>query len=528
MGVGAAAIMAGPAAAESWTVTNLNDSGSGSLRQALNSINLSPDVFSTVVFQSGLTGDINLQSPLVIFHPVAITGPGADKIALNGGGTQQIFAANETGITPPFTLTIADLTLKGGHSSTAGDQGGAIHSVETDLTLARDVISGNSTTVYGGAIYAEQGGSLKIKDTTFSNNSSQYGGALAAIGLPVKIDSTTFSGNTASHAAGAILLPELAGDTSLDVTNSTFTGNSTATDSSTVGGWGFGGAIAGLESVGTASINLKSSTISGNTAASGGGIGGYFTSATVANTIVGGNQAGAGPDINSTFKNPNVPASPTVHTAFDSSFSLIGNTSAAMINDAVAGSNVTGVSPALGPLADNGGFTKTMQPADTSPVVNKGSTDLLVDQRALVRPVDFNSIPFSTAAGANGADIGAVELQGGPLPPSCQTDPSLCPPPSNKFSFGKVKLDKKKGMATVQVKVPGAGKVLLAGSKTVKKASATARAKATLKIKVKAKGKAAKALKKKGKAKVKAKFTFTPNGGTAAGKSRTIKLIRKK
>ena len=101
-------------------------------------------------------------------------------------------------------------------------------------------------------------------------------------------------------------------------------------------------------------------------------------------------------------------------------------------------------------------------------------------------------------------------------------------PPSNKFSFGKVKLNKKKGTAKLQVKVPGKGKVLLAGSGKVKGQKKKPKKKSKVTLTIKAKGKAAKALKKKGRAKIKVKVKFTPTGGDAKAKSKTIKLKRKK
>ena len=111
----------------------------------------------------------------------------------------------------------------------------------------------------------------------------------------------------------------------------------------------------------------------------------------------------------------------------------------------------------------------------------------------------------------------------GPVTP-CDTGCS----PSNRFKFGKVKLNRKKGTATLQVKVPGKGKVALLKSKTVKGQTKAAKKKSTVSLTIKAKGKAAKALKKKGKAKVKAQVKFTPAGGKGLTKAKTVKLVKKK
>lgn len=101
-------------------------------------------------------------------------------------------------------------------------------------------------------------------------------------------------------------------------------------------------------------------------------------------------------------------------------------------------------------------------------------------------------------------------------------------PPSNAFTFGRLKLNTKQGTATLQVKVPGAGKVQLLGSKTVAASSKSARAKSTVTLAVKARGKATKTLKKRGKVGLAVKVRFTPTGGTAKTMTKTVKLVRKK
>ena len=73
------------------------------------------------------------------------------------------------------------------------------------------------------------------------------------------------------------------------------------------------------------------------------------------------------------------------------------------------GSNLLGIDPQLGPLALNGGSTRTHALPATSPVVDKGMATA-TDQRGIARPFDIAAILNGTAAGANGADIGAFEL----------------------------------------------------------------------------------------------------------------------
>jgi hypothetical protein len=108
-------------------------------------------------------------------------------------------------------------------------------------------------------------------------------------------------------------------------------------------------------------------------------------------------------------------------------------------------------------------------------------------------------------------------------------------PPSNQFSFGKLKKNKSKGTATIAVNVPGPGTLSLTGKKVKSQrpareatASKAVTAAGTLKLLVKAKGKAEKKLNKTGKVKVKANVTFIPTGGAANAHTKTVKLVKKR
>ncbi len=108
------------------------------------------------------------------------------------------------------------------------------------------------------------------------------------------------------------------------------------------------------------------------------------------------------------------------------------------------------------------------------------------------------------------------------------------PPPSNQFSFGKLKRNTKNGTAKLEVAVPHPGSLTLGGN-GIKPQRKQARAKGekpvsagTTTLKIKPTGAKKKKLKRRGKVKVKAKVTYTPNGGTPATQTKKIKLKRKR
>ncbi len=101
----------------------------------------------------------------------------------------------------------------------------------------------------------------------------------------------------------------------------------------------------------------------------------------------------------------------------------------------------------LGPLANNGGPTQTYLPLVGSPAIDKGSfiSGITTDQRGQARPFDFSNV--ANAAGGDGSDIGAVEVQpadqGGPvavnslvtltITSSTLTSPSCSPTYANDY-----------------------------------------------------------------------------------------------
>jgi hypothetical protein len=453
--------MAGPAHAAplTYTVGTSADASTGgacttptnadcSLREAVTLANANSGA-DTIVFNSNLTGStIHLNTGgLPITEALSINGPGASQLTVDAGGNSRIFPIDLGTAYDP--VSISGLTLANGYVSGGG--GAAIDNVNSSLTIAGSVVRDSyagGTRVAGGGVYTENG-SLTINNSTVSGNGSYYGGGVGSKYGDVTITGSTLTGNTAygdksssynNGYGGALWM----GSAVAKIQGSTLDHN-TATD---------GGGIYASGRVGGDTVTVKNSTIAQNHVRDDGGAIWLFNSpATPALTVTGStivdnsavNYAGA-LDLGSLSANPVLQDSiitgntvtglttkpnsadlymdgTTYH--FDASFSLIGVPGPYAVQT-VPGSVLVGVNPQLGSLANNGGPTQTMLPASTSPVIDKGkSFGLTTDQRGLTRPVEFPGVANSTATGADGADMGAVELQATPTGPTGQRAAAL-------------------------------------------------------------------------------------------------------
>jgi hypothetical protein len=421
LALGATLGIAGTAQAADFTVTNLNDSGAGSLRQAVLDANNNPGA-DRVLFQSGLSGTIDLTSnQLSISDPLDIQGPGAGTLTVRGTGTNRVayvFPGDGQ------SVTVSGLTLSGNGNGTNGGvfwSGGVASS--SNLTITNSVLTGSHAGDDGGAVYVYYG-SLQIESTTISGNSADNAGGgiyFHQTDAPSAIRNSTISGNTVADVGfadgGGVYINDDEPTQSILIENSTITGNS-APDR--------GGGIYDFSNSGAelSTLTLESSTVSGNTAGNfGGGLYQYYGT-TIRNTIIADNSAPEGVDLSG----PTGPPPQEGHPA-NVAFSLIENPGSPL-NE--TGPNLFGVDPQLGGLASNGGATQTQALSATSPAVDKGSTSVGRDQRGSGRPFDFEAT--ANAAGGNGADIGAFELL---VPPTCKGRPATVfatTPATHKFT----------------------------------------------------------------------------------------------
>src|SRR6476646_4271364 len=88
------------------TVINTNDSGAGSLRQALADANDG----DTISFDASVTGSITLSSgELLVNHGITISGPGANILSVDANQTSRVFH-----IASGKTVTISGLSITNG------------------------------------------------------------------------------------------------------------------------------------------------------------------------------------------------------------------------------------------------------------------------------------------------------------------------------------------------------------------------------------------------------------------------------
>jgi hypothetical protein len=230
-------------------VTTASDSGQGSLRDALASvdsgatINFAPDLSGQAVALTD--GQIKLSKNATID---ASALPGG--LSLSGNNSFRVFEV-VAGVTARLTgLTIRDGLANG--ASTDGNGGGLYNS--GTLLLTNCTFTANSASQSGGAI--QNLGNLTATTCTFSTNTSPRGAVnVAAV---ANFFECTFSGNTAtSIGGGAVNTGSTAANVTLD--SCTISGNQ-ATGAARGGGL----RIFGTKS-GTATVVITNCIVAGNT-----------------------------------------------------------------------------------------------------------------------------------------------------------------------------------------------------------------------------------------------------------------------
>lgn len=365
-------------AANGYVVVNTNDTGGGSLRQAVaNSLAVNGAkaiAFAGPVFTDGTADVISLSSSLGLGSLddglLRIDGTGADRLTIRAATSGYRLLTIATGKSVHMrNLTVADgnVGLTGANILTNGN-----------LTMTGCAVVNGTSTLHGGGIANGTPGVVSLVNCTISGNtgnSANGGGAIDSTSATLNLINTTISGNTnltnGTTGAGAIWASG-----TVTIVNSTITGNVIAAGGTNAGG-----------------LRLSTGVL------------------TISNSIIAGNQNNTTvPDVS---RNTGLPTS--------NGGNLIGNpgniTTFTGTGDQV-GNGTTPLDPKLTALGNNGGPTQTHALLPDSSALNAGlNSNLPVDTFDLDGdndtgediPYDQRGAGFVRAVGT--VDIGAVELQ---------------------------------------------------------------------------------------------------------------------
>lgn len=421
-----------------------------------------------VVYLNGSNGTPITGS--TVLDGFSITGGSATGTGLGGRGGGLFCNGNSNGradndANVSCSPTLRNLVFSGNSSS---DSGGAIYNYAEEggtssPTLIDVTFIGNSAVNAGGAMYnnASDGGisSPKLTNVLFIANTSKFGGGMFSLAEGLRDDSgdgvvvgtsnadlanvafidnvaemggavyghglnhgvtnptlsvVTFSNNTATGdgnaSGGAMYNYADGGETSPRLLNTTFSRN--VAD-------GYGGAIFNLGSNGSSKIAMINVTVNGNAASIGGGIfnradAGGSVAGILTNVILWGDQASADSTTNELGESGLI----AIGALRLDHVVLQGGCPA---DSTVICTNLLTGDPKLGPLMENGGFTRTLLPAFGSSAIDTGLDPAItpdtcppIDQRGVSRP-----------QGAH-CEIGAVEVI--PTPPPVAIPASVTTP----------------------------------------------------------------------------------------------------
>lgn len=435
------ALAASPASAATFTVTNLNDAGAGSLRQAILDANAAP-TDDVIEFAPGLTGTISLTTgDMTITDELSLIGPGSASVTIDAANNSQIFYIYDQTHVGALNVTISGLTLTRGTSgawgggaiaswssnttlrdititnSTAptGQDGGAIlHALSANqqgrdaiLTLENCHISGNTAGDTGGAIALYLSGGARISDSIIEGNTaSNDGGGIYDDQSEVEltISRTRISGNTAVNGGGIRVQRQLVtGDFTLDRTSiieNTSTGqagaavsldhNDGTTDivSSTIAD----NVAGGIDGVDATAVQVRHSTIAGN---SGIGLRSLNRSLIVSESIIADNTSDLG-------------------SSAEVNWSVVETGGS---NIATGGNNLVGVDPSLQPLLRFASTIWVRPLLQSSAAFNAGDP-------AFVAPPSIDQTGRTRVAFGR-LDMGAYEAQEDPVDPVAPVVPTF-------------------------------------------------------------------------------------------------------
>jgi CSLREA domain-containing protein len=315
---------------------------------------------------------------------------------IDGKSLSRIFEVTRSAPDVDVTLVLIDLTLNAGNAGSefandpsCGLDGGAVCAIEANVRLENCIVKGHRAE-NGGALFVN-GGVLTILGSEITGNvATSLGGAVAAQGAALDVGQSTVADNkidAGGSFGGGMAIYDA---TSLQLVNSTFSGNVAV---------GTGG---GLEITGAGEVAIRNSTFSANTASGGSGGAIDFRSATsflLSNVTIARNTGGGlmletptGATVRNSLVVLNLPQDCT-GSADVSANNLLSTADSC---------GLTGPAPSTDPklagtLDANGtrNETKTLALLEDSPADNQGAACEATDQRGFTR--------------ATACDIGAYE-----------------------------------------------------------------------------------------------------------------------
>lgn len=359
------------ASSATFRVSNTNDAGPRSLREAILGARSSPGADAIRI---AARGAVDLKSPLPDLNSdLRIVGPGADRFRVQraSNGEYRIFTVDDADV------SVSGLTVAQGRSDLGGGVavfGGGSLTLRAVTVRGNTAVDGNDQggDVYGGGIFNR--GRLLVKNSAVTGNVAH---TCLAAGC---IEDFPFGGGV--HNEGG----------RVDLSNATVSGNSLRQ----VSGFDYGAGISNRDGL----VSLKSVTVTGN-----------HGSANL--SAVYGPQGGEMTLRNSIVSDPKGKFSQNCQIDGGSHIVSRGHNleDSATCNLSRESDKVV-LNARLKPLGDNGGQTRTHALMRMSRAIDGGSSSgLETDQRGSARPVDF--LADRNGPAGDGSDIGAYELGAG-------------------------------------------------------------------------------------------------------------------
>ncbi len=327
---------------------------------------------------------------LAITEDLTISGAGTATV-INGNRRVRVFS-----VAGPANVTLAGLRIQRG----AADLGGGLNNSGT-VQLTDVVMSFNRATGDGGlgaALY--NSGTMQLDNVSLTlNRSTGCGGGLFNKKGTVQFTNATINGNRATNSGGGVFNE---GGT-VGLTNVTVSNNRVTN----IGGGIFSYRI----------VNLHNVTISGNRSLYySGGLYSDGGTADLGNVTISGNRSQFGAALYSnlflgagmaTLRNTIVSGNTPQNCDGNALTSLGHNLDSGVTCGFAADGDLNNLDPRLGPLRQNGGFSRTRALLASSPAIDAGDNASCgaTDQRGASCPADGNSDGLATC------DIGAYEAQ---------------------------------------------------------------------------------------------------------------------